>query len=83
MRVQWNAGSQRTVLPFLVQTMVVGCFRGGQCPVVNANGGFVVAGCGAVCVGSSRGGMRRNLLMEAPCSLTPPGRLAVVRIVFV
>ena len=51
MRVQWNAGSLRTALPFLFQTMVVGCFRGGQCPVTKAVGGIVIAGRDAVCVG--------------------------------
>ena len=79
MRAQGNAGSLRTVLPFLVQTMVVGCPGGGQCLRTEAVGGIVIAGRDAVCVGSSRGEVRRVLLMEAPCSLAPPGTSAAKR----
>ena len=78
MRAQGNAGSLRTALPFLFQTMVVGCLRGGQCPVARAVGGIVIAGRDA---GGDRyqKEKRRNLLMEAPCSLAPPGTSAAKR----
>ena len=75
MRSHGNAGSLRTALPFLFQTMVVGYLRGGQCPVVHANGGIVIADRDA---GFSRyrKEKRRNLLMEAPCSLKVPRKSA-------
>ena len=76
MRAQGNASSLRTVLPFFVQTMVVGCPGGGQCLRTEAVGGIVIAGRDA---GGDRyqKKKRRNLLMEAPCSLAPPGTSAV------
>ena len=47
----------------------------GQGPVAEAVGGFVIAGRDAG-VSRYRKKKRRNLLMEAPCSLAPPGRSA-------
>ena len=84
MRLQWNAGSLRTCAAFFIPNDGRRVAYGvGQGPVAEAVGGIVVAGRDAVSVGSSREKVRRNLLMEAPCSLTPPGRSADVRIVFV
>ena len=77
MRSQGNAGSLRTVLPFFVQTMVVGCPGGGQCLRTEAVGGIVIAGRDAGAVVRYRKEKRRNLLMEAPCSLKVPGKSAI------